>query len=292
MTTPPQSQPDWREREYNPEQYKTQYQIAGGVILVSIGVIIGALLFRDPGYWANLFTEVISVAVTVGLFGIITEHRHTQQWKARLRHEAGSQSNERAKSAVEDLRWKGWLTVEDKSPLLKGEDLVLANLQGANLWKANLQGAVLGGANLQGALLSYTNLQGADLLSAKLQGADLGKANLQGAKLERANLQDAQLWLTNLQGADLPEANLQGADLERANLQGARLWLANLQNAHLSADLQGTQLHRANLQGANLTGAKFDDKTVLPDRTHWTPDTDMQRFTDPNHPNFWQPPKK
>lgn len=31
----------------------------------------------------------------------------------------------------------------------------------------------------------------------------------------------------------------------------------------------------------------FDEATILPDGTKWTPRTDMRRFTDPNHPKFW-----
>lgn len=42
----------------------------------------------------------------------------------------------------------------------------------------------------------------------------------------------------------------------------------------------------ANLQGANLLAAWFDEDTVLPDGTKWVPDTDMERFTDPDHPDF------
>ena len=47
----------------------------------------------------------------------------------------------------------------------------------------------------------------------------------------------------------------------------------------------------------------FDERTVLPDAEHtgydanynrvydkyWTPDTDMTRYTDPNHVDYWQP---
>ena len=39
---------------------------------------------------------------------------------------------------------------------------------------------------------------------------------------------------------------------------------------------------------ANLTGADFAEDTRLPDGTHWTPDTDITRFTDPDHPRFWR----
>ena len=30
-------------------------------------------------------------------------------------------------------------------------------------------------------------------------------------------------------------------------------------------------------------------QAILPDGTHWTPETDMSRYTDHSHPDFWQP---
>jgi hypothetical protein len=118
--------------------------------------------------------------------------------------------------------------------------------------------------SLQGAFLARANLQGASLAEAKLEGANL-QANLQGANLVRANLEGAVLMMANLEGARLIWANLEGAFLQEANLEGAFL------------------------PGANLQGAKFNDETTLPDGTKWTPDTDMTRFTDPDHPDFWWP---
>jgi len=134
------------------------------------------------------------------------------------------------------------------------------------------------------------SLQGANLMEANLQGASLNNAKLGGVRLTWANLRWANLGGANLQGAILTGANLQEADLFEANLQGVNLWVTNLQEANLdTADLQGASLQKANLQGANLEGASFDENTRLPDGTKWTPDTDMARFTDPDHPDFWQP---
>ena len=93
--------------------------------------------------------------------------------------------------------------------------------------------------------------------------------NLQEADLRGANLQEAILWLANLQEANLRVASLQEANLRVANLQEANLW-------------------GANLQGADLGGATFDENTMLPDGTKWTPGTDMGRFTDREHPDFWR----
>ena len=38
----------------------------------------------------------------------------------------------------------------------------------------------------------------------------------------------------------------------------------------------------------NLEKVEFNEKTKLPDGKKWTPDTDMARFTDPEHPDFWR----
>ena len=64
------------------------------------------------------------------------------------------------------------------------------------------------------------------------------------------------------------------------------------------ANLWSANLKGANLQQANLKNARLDEDTVLPDSkatlnngylSKWTPDTDMSRFTNPEHPDFWQP---
>jgi uncharacterized protein YjbI with pentapeptide repeats len=75
------------------------------------------------------------------------------------------------------------------------------------------------------------------------------------------------------------DANLQGANLFNANLERANLWKANL---------EGAILWRANLEGANLIATRFDEEKILPDRSKWTPDTDMRRFIDPEHDDFWR----
>ena len=97
-----------------------------------------------------------------------------------------------------------------------------------------------------------------------LRGADLVFADLEGANLGSTNLKRANLWNANLTGVYLKRANLEGADLRESNLEGA------------------------NLGRANLEGSDFNDLILLPDGTKWAPDTDMKRFTDPNHPDFWQ----
>ena len=128
-------------------------------------------------------------------------------------------------------------------------------------------------------------LQNVGLVSTNLQGAILSNANFQGTNMEAANLQNASLIMANLQDVNLSVANLQDAILDKANLQGALLYFANLKGTRLwDAELEGAMLPDAVIIDVDADGNPTFDK-------YWTRDTDMSRYTDPNHPNFWDPCK-
>jgi hypothetical protein len=175
-------------REYHKE-YSWFYRILVGTTLVLIGIWIGSHLFAyDDGYKVNLYTEGLSVVVTVLILNAFARRREVRQLQEQLIRNAASTSNVIAKDAVHQLRRQGWLQGE------KG----------------------------------------------LLQGKDLGRADLSGA---------------------------------------------DLRDAYLS----GVGLLGANLSGALLASAKFDETTIIPDGSNWTLDTDIKRFTNPDHPNFWHP---
>jgi hypothetical protein len=87
----------------------------------------------------------------------------------------------------------------------------------------------------------------------------------------------------------ITDGSLRGKGFQKAHLEETKLWEADLQDADFfGARLQRADLWAANLQGVNFEYAEFDEATNLPDGSHWTPDTDMSRFTDPTHPDFWR----
>lgn len=272
-------------------QHRFLYQISGVIVLVIAATYLGRLLFPgDDGYWSNAYMTVIGVIITIGVLDRLAERREERRemeaLKQQLLRDVRSTSNEVAKNAVHQMREQGWLEGEDG--LLRGVRLMRANLQGANLFKANLEGADLSFADLEGANLAIINLHRATSLHVDLQRANLGGANLQRADLRYANFAGAFLVGANMQEADLREANLQKTVLVNTNFQGADLRLANMQEADLrEVNLEGANLFLANLQGAtNLKDAKFDGNTTLPDKTPWKLGIDMERFTNPEHPDF------
>jgi uncharacterized protein YjbI with pentapeptide repeats len=138
-----------------------------------------------------------------------------------------------------------------------------AGLSWAQGRQSDLRGRTMAGASLTGADLQGADLGGSDMAGAVLLGTHLRNANLRGAVLRRADLHYAILAGADLRGADLCWANLQWVDLQDADLRGARLTFA--------------RLHRAHLQGA-----------ILPNGTRWVPGRDLERFTDPSHPEYWR----
>lgn len=299
------------------KDYRDFYNLLGGVAILVVGILIGAQLFSDDGgYGTNLYTELISVGATILILDRLAERREDRrreaELKARLIREAGSDVNSIAKQAVYELREHGWLTGE--SGLLKSEkfwnaNLANTNLEAINLSKANFLGANLTNTNLSTANLSQTglenvNLEEANLFNANLYRADLSGSNLTGSNLGFANLSKAVLWNINLANADLKYADLTNASLFIANLDSVNFTNSNLSKIICSQTIfTNTNLQNSNLTGAMLSNIKFDEKVILPDAKHagedaygnpiydkyWTPDTDMTRYTDPNHPHFWQP---
>jgi hypothetical protein len=266
----------WQEVQTIHRQYKFFYKLGGSLVLLTLGVWIGSLLFRaDSGYASNLYTTLLDVGITVLILNTLSEKREDKRLKAQLIREAGSSDNGIARRALKELAAYKWGFGDDQS------------MEKAYLHGANLHDASLDFANLQGSDLQFTNLNHARLTQANLVNAKLGYARMIEATPLYANLQKAQLHMADLRGAHLAGADLRNANLKRVNLEGALLW---------DADLRGANLQWSNLLNVEVRDslsdfgeALFDESTVLPDGSMWTSQDDIIRFIDPKHPNFWRP---
>jgi hypothetical protein len=114
------------------------------------------------------------------------------------------------------------------------------------------------------------------------------RRDLSRPSLAYRDLRGTDLSGKSIQYAQLPGASLCGADLRGTGLCWVMLYKTDLREANLQeADLRGAVLFRANLQGASVDNAQFDEFTILPDGSPWTPNADVARFTDPDHPAFY-----
>lgn len=138
------------------------------------------------------------------------------------------------------------------------------------------------GSELFGALITF-------LLIEQFVGRDEKERETKSSLIHRmtsTNEFEAQRAVKDLRVHHwLCDGTLQGIDLSGANLTGAWLDNADLK----SACLLSVNLMDASLLYVDLSDAIYNMNTTLPDGTRWKPGTDMGRFTDPNHPQFWQP---
>lgn len=312
MTSPNETY-GWEQTKsiWNNKNYRFFYRILGGALLVAIGVLIGASLFAEKqiDYLMSLFTNVLSIFVTVFVLDELAQKREERQkdyeLKERLILQMGSPNNSLAIEATRILRQKQWLT--DGS--ISGAILIGANLMEADLMEATLKECILTGANLNNA-----NLEGADLTKADLTEVSLDRGILVRATCFETQLESSSLKATWLMYANLNKANLNNAVLESSFLLSADLSYASLQRTNLrnsyswNVNFRGANLRDADLAEAHFWGmdpkekkfidgkfnlkglqvAQFNTETILPDGTYWRSQTDMSRFTDPNHPNFWR----
>ena len=121
------------------------------------------------------------------------------------------------------------------------------------------------------------NLEGVSFQNIHATKLNLSRSNVSHLKFHDAEMEYAILVYATLRNADFNGANLRFARFDNADLRHADLVYANLE--------------KVNLTGANLKGAKFANTdlrgAILPDESRWTPETDMGRFTDLGHDDFW-----
>lgn len=167
------------------KQYRFSLQLFYGVVLVGVGIWIGSRLFADDGgYVTNLYTEFISIGVTVFILDLLARYREQKREKAMILHEIRIGDNRTARLALERLRLSDWsMDTSLAEAWLPGARLTRASLQGMNLSSAQLSLADLSDANLVGANLRGVELYDADLRRTRLYGADLTRAKLDNAKI-------------------------------------------------------------------------------------------------------------
>lgn len=267
------------------EQYADFYRLLGSLAVFIGGILLGGVLFSVDrlAYAQDVFTDILVMSMGVIVLSEILRRREINTKKRELLSRLRSHQPYNATEAMREIRDNNLFH--------------LVQAQKDNLYKLHWNKIDL----------SQVDLEGANLESTSLESASLYSANLEGAKLRSANMYRFNGYYAVLRGASLGYADLREATLHRTNLEKAFLWGADLEDANLqSANLCGANLMLANLKHADLKYAKFDERTILPDSnivvtspearilTHddydkyWTPDTDMTRYTDPNHPDFWE----
>lgn len=307
------------------KNYADFYRIAGGLTLVILGVWIGSLIFTD-GYRSNIYTELLSIIATVLVLDRINQWRHKQNLKARLWNEIHSPASQTAVTALEWLRRENWLrestfesanlervswngafighlsfrnanlrnshlTGVTNAPILDAEQgsqkYNFVDFQGAKMESAKLDNCILASCNFGDAKLWDSSFEGANLEHSFFTDVMAVNANFRHTSLENANMTNSHFTDCNFRNCNAEGTNFSGSSLDHVNMKNSILIGAIFKQATLRhANLSGADLTYANLENVNWFNANGGSPTILPDGVEWTKDTDMEKFTNSEHPDF------
>ena len=252
--------------------------------IVLILAFFGLVLFYKHGrdnispndaYALNVHTEGFGVAlgviITVFVIDALNRRRDAERRQQdlidRLLREARSPEPVIASHALHEIQDR-YLHTKEKSVL-----------KGGYLLQARWEGVTLNYFNLQEAFMTDSTLKNSRLFMVEMQRASLWLASMTNVSFIGVNLTESNLGNSNLVRVVMRNVNLHGANFESANMEGIEI---------RNSTLTSTNLKSSNLKNAKLIGNKYDENTVLPNGKIWKQSTDLDRFTDPDHPNFWR----
>jgi len=305
----------WQRNKDAQRYSKYLYPAMIGLIALAIGFWLGLNWFQDTeGYQMNVFTELLGIGITILVIDRLNAWRDERNLKRRLVREAGSRDNSTAVSAIDWIRHEGWL--EGENGILKGESLEACNLSGAFLHGANLEDTDFGAKyyaqdllNTQTGEIESRHQQDKIYQRSIFQDTNLCKvsaknAYFDSARFVKSSIQDADMTNGMLRNAIFKDCDLQGTDFNNANLKFVSLDSSNILGTNFTgADLSYAQIADVNVNKIDTSRSPFSFgvkklhkligkippiTTILPDGTNWTHYTDMTRFTDPSHPDFWR----
>jgi uncharacterized protein YjbI with pentapeptide repeats len=236
-------------------------------------------------FYANLTGELGSIGITVIVIDQLNRRREkTEQQRREIEDfkRLQRQYEVRLRHVRNPTDMRSLLIEMDVLNVLNGSDLAGLDLKGINLGKP-APGTILdpvwpvswdrqpGRIDLRKTKLDSTNFEGGSLKSVDLREVHALHTNFKDADLSFADLSSAFFGYAYMSGANLTEANLEATRFSYSTLSEANFTNANLRNV---------DFHRTSLYGV-----------VLPDGSILTDSNSEQiaRFTDPNHPHFWQP---
>lgn len=234
-------------------------------------------------FYANISGELGSIGITVIVIDQLNRRREKKEQQRREIEDfkrLQRQYEVRLRHARNPTEMRSLLIEMDVLHVLNGSDLAGLDLTGIKLGKP-APGTILdpvfpvswdkqpGRIDLRKAKLDSTNFEGSSLTSVDLREVHALHTNLRDADLSFADLRNAFFGYANVSGTNLTKANLEAASFSYSTLSEAKLTNANLRDV---------DFHRTSLDGV-----------VLPDGSKLTEPEQIARFTDPNHPQFWQP---
>lgn len=267
---------------------REDYPIFFSILLVAVlvGIMIGLGFNAIQGFDRDLYLEVISIVLTVGVLNVLERYR-----------------DKRRQVALHNtLNWNYGKNVGQPEPhRVFFEMIVHGALSGYKTTWFDIRGFKCKGFRIRKAWFEKCNMR-----DTGWEQCDFGRSQFYWVDLQRATFVNCLLRYVVLEYCKLEKVQINGASLKGAkliiNMNEGWLVDVDLANADLSEssfesvyfsdiDLRGANLDKVSLAGAQLSNIRCDGSTRLPDGTSYNASKGMEqfkRFVDPKSEDFYK----
>ena len=276
-------------------------------------------------YVTNLWTEFISIGITIFVIDRLYRNREEKE-RAKREDQADrtrvsialtSSNKDIQQSAFDEALVRGFLIGEES--LLSQSRFIGVDFSHLSLSSFPVDYQI--GDSLWTPLVSaFYPIKDLSMSQRQVDfsGSMILNTSMEGAKVRYTKFDNSTLWLANLNKAIIIDSSFNNANLRTTTMKYASFHTSSFRAARFDgANMNSTSFQSCNFGGVDFTNADlkdaqfldcvFDDKTILPDSgvlphhygyseesgfssiKYWTPETDMTRYTNPEHPDFWQP---
>lgn len=272
-----------------------------------VGFICGALstffFTTESQTLSSLFPEAAGIFFTVVFIDALYRRNAEETEIRRLIRQMRSRHNYLALQALEQLGERV------STGAVRGKSFAFADLTGAYIADADCYKTNFFHTRLIGGTVSHSNCASANFEMCDLTASTLSRTNFanscfRGATIIHANVDNCDFEEANFYNFNRnlpPETPIQvtfgssrfdKCDFRHAWLRHSNFIFCSMKLADLEfADMKFTE-GNIDFTDANLERVKFQaaylPMSTLPDGSVWTEETDLERFTNPKHPDFWR----
>ncbi|MEO1286856.1 MAG: pentapeptide repeat-containing protein [Chloroflexota bacterium] len=160
-------------------------------------------------------------------------------------------------------------------------------LENSTFTRSNFSHSDIFNCTFVGCILSLSHINKTSVFKSNFSNIMAMGGNFSHSEFHQCQF-DAMTGITinfshcRLLATSFKHAELVSSDLSYSDCSGSLFSTTNLSGSNLTASI----LRGCDLESTKLDNVVYSENSVLPDGTRWTPDTDLAKFTDRNHPNF------
>lgn len=266
---------------------RQEYPIFYPILLVTllVGILIGIGFSHFPNFERDMFGEVISVIVTVGIINVIESYRRQKQQKR--------------KHNILNRNLGQFILPPPTHKIFL--EMLINNSLGQVLRGFDIKGIKLKGFKIKHLFFDSFNMRKTEWYDGDFDGTQFYWSDLNYIKIKDCSLRKSTFFACHLEYCDINSVSMINSKIS-VYIEYGKLWQVDFSKANLSeSTMKNTIFNWVKFDGANLKDvdfsnsrfhdSHFDGNTILPDGSYYDISKGLEqlsRFIYPDHEDFYR----